>query len=67
MRRHAARDEECLEKRIYYRIISGKLKSQRTGHLRLMVYIQVFMPLSAYTSAMNTWTKTLENGYVLGS
>ncbi|GHJ88695.1 hypothetical protein NliqN6_5097 [Naganishia liquefaciens] len=23
MRRHAARDEECLEKRIYYRIISG--------------------------------------------
>lgn len=64
MRRRAARDEECLEKRIYYRIISGTCGNFYTFCISDSFPAQVFMHPSVYTSVMSTWIKTLGNGYV---
>lgn len=65
MRRRAARDEECLEKRIYYRIISGKYRcfySACTVADSFSFLSKAYMRRSAYISVMNTWIKPLENG-----
>lgn len=65
MRRTAAQDEECLEKRIYYRIISGKFRyypSVLINELTFDYRSKAFMHLSVYIFATNIWIRPQGNG-----